>query len=77
MSLTVDECKRIISKGRRQLTEAEERIEQLEQLVRDMMELDQMRHGPFSWEREEKKQDMRGSINARLIRMGFVTEVKR
>lgn len=52
-----------------------DRCEQLEALVRDMMELDRMRHGPFSWERVEKMQDMRGSVNARLVKMGFVKEV--
>lgn len=34
--LTIDECKRIISKGRKQLTAAEKRIAELEQLIRDM-----------------------------------------
>ena len=47
---------------------------QLRTLVLDMMELDQMRHGPFSWERQEKMQDMRFSVNARLIKFGFVKE---
>ena len=51
------------------------RIRELESLLCDMMELDKMRHGPFSWERIERMQDIRGSVNARLIKMGFVQEV--
>ena len=53
----------------------DEYIAELELLIRDMMELDQIRHGPFSWERIERMQDIRGSVNARLIKMGFVQEV--
>lgn len=34
--LTIAECKQIIIKGKKQLTAAEKRIEQLESLVRDM-----------------------------------------
>lgn len=49
-------------------------VRERDELIRDMMELDQMRHGPFSWERQEKTQDLRGSVNARLIKMGFVKE---
>jgi hypothetical protein len=67
--LTIQECKRLMSKARVQIRERDE-------LIRDMMELDQMRHGPFSWERQEKMQDLRGSVNARLIKMGFVQEVE-
>ena len=51
-------------------------VHERDELIRDMMELDQMRHGPFSWERQEKMQDLRGSVNARLIKMGFVQEVE-
>lgn len=47
----------------------------LESLVRDMMELDEMRHMAWSLDRYELMQDMRYSINARLIKMGFVKEV--
>ena len=58
-----------------ELAYAEDRIRELEQLVRDMQALDRMHHGPFSWERIDRMQDIRGSINARLIKMGFVEEV--
>lgn len=34
--LTIDECKQIILKGRKQLTSAEQRIVELESLARDM-----------------------------------------
>lgn len=54
-----------------------ERVEQLESLVCDMMELDQLRHGPFSWERIDRMYDIRGGVNARLVKMGFVEEVER
>ena len=40
MSLTVAECKQIISKGRQQLTAAEKRIGELEALVRDIWDGD-------------------------------------
>lgn len=52
-----------------------ELVDELQSLIRDMMELDQMRHYAFSWERQEKAWNLRGSINARLIKMGFVKEV--
>lgn len=53
----------------------DEYILNLESLVRDMMELDKTRHMAWSWDRYELMQDMRYSINARLIKMGFVKEV--
>jgi len=56
------------------LNRSKQRVKDLEVLVRDMMELDQMRHLAFSWERVEKMQDMRGSVNARLVKMGFFEE---
>lgn len=57
------------------LNRSKQRCKELESLVRDMLELDQMRHGAFSWERQERMQDIRGSVNARLVKMGFVKEV--
>lgn len=52
MSLTVAECKRIISKGKQQLTAAEKRIEELESLVLDMWET--MEADTYAYDYEER-----------------------
>lgn len=55
--LTIDECKRIISKGRRQLTEAQERIAELERIL-DLDKLEIIRLTNEVFERDELIRDL-------------------
>lgn len=71
-ALTVDECKRIIMRGKKQLTAAERRIAELESLVRDMdycllnyMSCDQCENRPCRLGERVKELGLRGRGGAR------------
>lgn len=69
--LTVDECKRIISKGRKQLTDAENRIEQLEQLARDMWAFHNM-PTPYMPAEIASYFDMNEDLKSRMEALGLM-----
>lgn len=70
-NLTIDECKQIISKGRRQLTVAEKRIAELESLVCDMWTYYNM-PTPYTPDEVIASFDMRDSLESRMESLGLL-----